>query len=130
MVIQSPFCVATDTISQSKKLSVGDTLTSAGQIFELGFFSPGNLGKQYIGIWYKQIPVRKVVWVANREKPLIASDTTYALTIGADDNLRLVDGNKTIFWSANVSTPSNNSVAVLLDEGDFVLRDSVLGDSL
>ncbi|XP_057513060.1 G-type lectin S-receptor-like serine/threonine-protein kinase At1g61370 isoform X2 [Actinidia eriantha] len=130
MVIQSSFCVATDTISLSKKLSVGDTLTSAGQIFELGFFSPGNSGKRYIGIWYKQIPVRKVVWVANREKTLTASDTTYALTIGVDGNLRLVDGNKTIFWSTNVSTPSNNSVAVLLDEGNFVLRDSVSGDSL
>ncbi|GFZ03155.1 S-locus lectin protein kinase family protein [Actinidia rufa] len=106
MVIQSPFCVATEHIN------------------------PGNSGKRYIGIWYKQIPVRKVVWVANREKPLTASDTTYALTIGVDGNLRLVDGNKTIFWLTTVSTPSNNSVAVLLGEGNFVLRDSVSGDSL
>ncbi|PSS10315.1 G-type lectin S-receptor-like serine/threonine-protein kinase [Actinidia chinensis var. chinensis] len=130
IVIESQFCVATDTISQSKELSVGETLTSAGQIFELGFFRPGNSDKRYIGIWYKQIPVRKVVWVANREKPLTASDTTYALTIGMDGNLWLVDGNKTIFWSTNVSTPLNNSVAVLLDKGNFVLRDSVSGDSL
>ncbi|KAF5943723.1 hypothetical protein HYC85_017800 [Camellia sinensis] len=31
------------------------------------------------------------------------------------------------FWSTNISLASNNTVAVLLDKGDFVLKDNVSG---
>ncbi|THG17328.1 G-type lectin S-receptor-like serine/threonine-protein kinase At1g61370 isoform X1 [Camellia sinensis] len=121
---------ATDTIFQSKTVSVGETLISAGQIFELGFFSPGNSGKQYVGIWYKQISVRRVVWVANRENPLMITSSTSGLTIGDDGNLLIVDANHTILWSTNISVSVNQSVAVLLDKGSLVLRDGVSGKSL
>ncbi|XP_057471927.1 G-type lectin S-receptor-like serine/threonine-protein kinase At1g61550 [Actinidia eriantha] len=33
-------------------------------------------------------------------------------------------------WETNVSTPTNNSIAVLSDKGDFVLKDYVLGWTL
>ncbi|MCD7462300.1 hypothetical protein HAX54_048208 [Datura stramonium] len=36
----------------------------------MGFFSPGNSENRYVGMWYKNISVRTVVWVANREAPL------------------------------------------------------------
>ncbi|KAK2975346.1 hypothetical protein RJ640_009700 [Escallonia rubra] len=37
----------------------------------MGFFSPGNSKNRYMGIWYKEtLPVRTVVWVANRKTPL------------------------------------------------------------
>ncbi|THG01725.1 hypothetical protein TEA_024990 [Camellia sinensis var. sinensis] len=49
-LLDSGLGCATDTIIQSKTVSVGETLISNGQIFELGFFSPGNSGKQYVGI--------------------------------------------------------------------------------
>ncbi|XP_028055724.1 G-type lectin S-receptor-like serine/threonine-protein kinase SD1-29 isoform X1 [Camellia sinensis] len=118
---------ATDTLIQSQPISVGQTLISAGKVFELGFFSPGNSGKRYIGLWYKNITVRKIVWVANRENPLPATDSASSLVIGSDGNLRLLDGMRNTFWSTNVSLPSNNTVAVLLDKGDFVLKDNVSG---
>ncbi|KAL7243945.1 hypothetical protein ACSBR1_016212 [Camellia fascicularis] len=108
---------ATDTLIQSQPISVGQTLISAGKVFELGFFSPGNSGKRYIGLWNKNITVRKIVWVANRENPLPATDSASSLVIGSGGNLRLLDGMRKTFWSTNVSLPSNKTVAVLLDKG-------------
>ncbi|CAL5411074.1 unnamed protein product [Camellia sinensis] len=116
----------------SQQISVGQTLISSGQIFELGFFIPGNSGKQYVGIWYlhKPIPVRKVVWVLNRENPFSSTDSASSLTIGTDGNLRLLDGMRNTVWSANVSVQSNNSIAVLSDKGDFALKDNISGLTL
>ncbi|XP_028097300.1 G-type lectin S-receptor-like serine/threonine-protein kinase SD1-29 isoform X1 [Camellia sinensis] len=118
---------ATDTLTHSQPIAIGQTLISAGEVFELGFFSPGNSSKLYIGLWYKNITVRKIVWVANRENPLPATDSASSLIIGSDGNLRLLDGMRNTFWSTNISLASNNTVAVLLDKGDFVLKDNVSG---
>ncbi|XP_028066166.1 G-type lectin S-receptor-like serine/threonine-protein kinase At1g61550 [Camellia sinensis] len=128
----SQHCSATDTFTQSQQISIGQTLISSGQVFKLGFFIPGNSGKQYIGIWYfhKPIPVRKVVWVLNRENPFSSTDSASSLTIGTDGNLRLLDGMRNTVWSANVSVQSNNSIAVLSDKGDFALKDNVSGLTL
>ncbi|GAB4831069.1 hypothetical protein Ancab_040226 [Ancistrocladus abbreviatus] len=120
------FCVtvATDTIVASQVLSVGQTLVSAGQIFELGFFAPGNSSKKYIGIWYKNISPRTIVWVANRESPLAVTDNSAILTIGNDGNLRLLDGKQSTVWSTNISTQVNSSSAVLSNTGDLILKDT------
>ena len=40
------------------------TLVSSGQNFEAG-----GSGDLYLGIWYKNIPIRTIVWVANRDSP-------------------------------------------------------------
>lgn len=61
---------ASNTITSSKSLSDGRTLVSKDGSFELGFFSPGSSKNHYIGIWYKNIPVKTVVWVANRLNPI------------------------------------------------------------
>ena len=45
------------------------TLVSSGQKFELGFFSAGGSGDLYLGIWYKNISIKTIVWVANRDSP-------------------------------------------------------------
>ncbi|KAI8000849.1 G-type lectin S-receptor-like serine/threonine-protein kinase [Camellia lanceoleosa] len=132
LAIPSQHCTASDTLTQSQQISVGQTLISSGQIFELGFFIPGNSSKQYVGIWYENIPihVQKFVWVANRENPLTVTATDSApssLTIGKDGNLRLLDGMNNTVWSTNVSVHSNNSIAVLSDRGDLTLKDTVSG---
>ncbi|GAB4831076.1 hypothetical protein Ancab_005086 [Ancistrocladus abbreviatus] len=130
------FCVtvAKDTIVASQVLSVGQTLVSAGQIFELGFFTPGNSSERYIGIWYKNISPRTIIWVANRESPLSVTDNSANLTIGSDGNLRLldgkhgsiwstnIDGKQGSIWSTNITAQSNNSFAVLSDAGDLILK--------
>ncbi|XP_039013625.1 G-type lectin S-receptor-like serine/threonine-protein kinase SD1-1 [Hibiscus syriacus] len=66
----SYYASAVNTLAPAQSLRNGSTLVSPGQIFELGFFSPVNSNKYYLGIWYKRLPVT-VVWVGNRENPSI-----------------------------------------------------------
>ncbi|KAK9166813.1 hypothetical protein Scep_002004 [Stephania cephalantha] len=63
-------CSATnDTITQIKFLRDGDTLVSHGGIYALGFFSPDNSQKRYVGIWFNKVSKQTVVWVANTNNP-------------------------------------------------------------
>nr|GMD83115.1 G-type lectin S-receptor-like serine/threonine-protein kinase SD1-29 [Ipomoea batatas] len=122
------YCTAEHTLTQSQRLSVNQSLVSAGGMFELGFFSPGNSRKMYVGLWYKNVPARSILWVANRENPLVANDSASSLKIGRDGNLRLVDGEQTTVWSTNVSIhSSSNTTAVLTDIGELILKDSSTG---
>ncbi|KAK4347062.1 hypothetical protein RND71_033401 [Anisodus tanguticus] len=129
-IIQSYYCNASDTILQSQNLLVGEALTSASQVFELGFFTPANSDKRYLGIWFKNIPPLKVVWVANRESPLEVSDSAASLSVSKNGNLVLLDGTQNVIWSSNVYVLTNNTVAVvLMDSGNLVLKDNVSGQS-
>ncbi|XP_040361846.1 G-type lectin S-receptor-like serine/threonine-protein kinase At1g61500 [Rosa chinensis] len=122
------YCAEVDQITLLQPLAQGQILVSPGHIFELGFFSPNNSAKKYVGIWHKDISQRKVVWVANREKPLAVADTSASLTVTSNGNLKLVDGKQKSIWSTNiaslVSSSNTSSVAaVLLDNGNFVVND-------
>ncbi|CAL5408597.1 unnamed protein product [Camellia sinensis] len=64
-------------------------LVSARGDFKLGFFSTSNLRSRYLGIWYNNIPVQTIIWVANRHRPL--NDSSGGLKIGDDGNLILLD---------------------------------------
>ncbi|KAL3851245.1 hypothetical protein ACJIZ3_013127 [Penstemon smallii] len=109
-------------ITPTQFLTGNQTLLSAGEQFELGFFTPGNTNNYYIGIWYKQIDVRTFVWVANRDKPL--RNSTGILRISSDDNnLVITDSTGNTLWSSNLSI-NGNPVAELLDNGNFILRQS------
>ncbi|XP_058074995.1 uncharacterized protein LOC131223546 [Magnolia sinica] len=114
---------AADTLSPSNSIRDGDTLVSANKIFELGFFSPGKSKNRYVGIQYKNITFghTNVVWVANRENPI--ADSSGILAIGDDGNLVVLDGSRNVHWSSNASTPSNNSIAVLQNNGNLALRE-------
>ncbi|KAL3730978.1 hypothetical protein ACJRO7_027928 [Eucalyptus globulus] len=111
-------------ITTSEPLFPNQTLVSSGQIFELGFFTPNGSENQYVGLWYKNLRPSKIVWVANRDVPLVYTDRSARLTIGRNGNLKLVDGQQNIVWSTNVSGQSNYTSAVLLDSGNFVLQDT------
>lgn len=71
-----------------------------------------NSSLYYVGIWYKNIVPRTVLWVANRDKPLTDSLSS-SLMIAGDGNLKLMNGMQDIVWSTKVPIQSNNSVAVL-----------------
>ncbi|GLU23148.1 hypothetical protein SLE2022_391740 [Rubroshorea leprosula] len=114
------FCHAIDTIRQGESIrDGGETLISQGEIFELGFFSPGNSTFRYVGIWYYKTEGSPVVWVANRDAPI--SDRNGVLRIGEDGNLVVLDGNNNIVWTSNASVQSSNTAAILLVTGNFVL---------
>ncbi|KAK1422633.1 hypothetical protein QVD17_17919 [Tagetes erecta] len=113
------FSITTDTITPTKPLTINQTLVSNQQVFELGFFNPGN-NKLYIGIWYKKISPKTIVWVANRDSPVFSSSGK--LTIGDNGNLILLNEAETVVWTSNQSVPVGNTVAKLLDTGNFVVR--------
>ncbi|XAR69366.1 Non-specific serine/threonine protein kinase [Bertholletia excelsa] len=124
------FCFCTvlalgiDTISARGTLRNRETLVSAGGVFELGFFIDPFSGSTYLGIWFKNDKKKKAVWVANRESPLSGYSSSY-LQIRDDGNLILMDQRQTpiIVNSAALATSGNTS-AILLDSGNFVLRES------
>ncbi|KAI9079180.1 hypothetical protein K1719_038906 [Acacia pycnantha] len=113
-------------ITQSQPL-VDDgksTLVSKDGKFELGFFSPASSTNRYVGLWFKKVPVRYILWVANREKPL--KDKLGTMTINKEGYLTILTQNQTLIWVAN-STALNlmmsSPIAQLLDSGNLVLRD-------
>ncbi|KAJ0983584.1 hypothetical protein J5N97_011839 [Dioscorea zingiberensis] len=70
-----------------QSIGEGQTLVSANKIYELGFFIPAGSTKRYLGIWYHQLPVQTIVWVANRERPV--SDSSGIFTIDTQGNFVL-----------------------------------------
>ncbi|XP_040375570.1 uncharacterized protein LOC112166064 [Rosa chinensis] len=114
-----------DSITSVQPVRDGEFLVSKGEVFELGFFSPGKSTYRYVGIWYKKDMKKTVVWVANRDNPI--NDTSGVLTISADHgNLVLYAKNESNvhLWStnSNVSTHADPK-AQLLDTGNLVLID-------
>ncbi|KAL1215950.1 G-type lectin S-receptor-like serine/threonine-protein kinase [Cardamine amara subsp. amara] len=115
-------------LTTSSPLSVGQTLSSPGGSYELGFFSPNNSGDQYVGIWFQKVTPRVIVWVANREKPV--SSPSANLTISSNGSLILLDGKQEPVWSSGGDVTSNKCRAELLDTGNLVLVDNVTGKYL
>ncbi|OMO99853.1 hypothetical protein COLO4_13065 [Corchorus olitorius] len=121
--LESQLSIAADTISFKQSLSGNGTIVSKGGVFELGFFKPGNSSNYYIGIWYKKASQPNTVWVANREKPV--RDINSSVLKIYDGNLVLFNESQIPIWSTNVTSSTNSTsvVAVLLDDGNLVLRD-------
>ncbi|KAM1239959.1 hypothetical protein ACFX2J_045331 [Malus domestica] len=119
------FRYATDTITYDTPITDGvesGTLVSSGGRFELGFFSPSPTGTQrYVGIWYHQLSPRTVVWVANRESPVLNSTSTGILAL-KDGNLHVLDITGKSYWSTEVETSKSLTRTVtLMDSGNLVL---------
>ena len=114
----SNFLAATDMINQFQSLEDNTTLVSNDGTFELGFFTPGSTSpNRYLGIWYKNIPIRTVVWVANRDNPI--KDNSSKLSINTAGNFILLNqNNNTVIWSTNTTTKASLVVAQLLDSGN------------
>lgn len=113
---------ATYSISQGQTITDGQTLISQNKTFALGFFSTTNSSKRYVGVWYNNISIQTVVWVANRDNPL--TDSSGNLNIGSTGNLYIKNGTGADIWSTNASMPAswNRSIAVLDDTGNLILR--------
>ncbi|MBA0798966.1 hypothetical protein Gohar_009511 [Gossypium harknessii] len=115
---------AKETITSNSSISdgEGDSLVSPGKKFELGFFTPNGSSntRRYLGIWYYGSNPQTVVWVANRDKPLL--DDSGVFVVGEDGNLKMLNGNGESFWSTNLkAVPSGYTKAKLTDTGNLVL---------
>ncbi|RHN62552.1 putative non-specific serine/threonine protein kinase [Medicago truncatula] len=127
LLLTFSFCsCSSDTISIDKTLRDGELLVSKSKTFALGFFTPGKSTSRYVGIWYNNLPIQTVVWVANRDAPI--NDTSGILSINQNGNLELHHNLSTIpIWSTNVSlTLSQRNItsaviAKLTDKANIVL---------
>ncbi|KAJ0897081.1 putative protein kinase RLK-Pelle-DLSV family [Helianthus annuus] len=115
-------CTSLDTIAVNKNIIDGETIVSEEEKFELGFFSPGSSKHRYLGIWFKNTSPRGVVWVANREIPLI--NTLGMVKLDNRGILSIVNGAGKAIWSSNsfVSLTHVNPIAQLLDSGNLVIK--------
>ncbi|KAH7662269.1 Non-specific serine/threonine protein kinase protein [Dioscorea alata] len=102
-------------------LGENETLVSEDGTFALGFFRPvGNTNNLYMGLWYNKIKDKTVLWVANRESPVINSSTGF-LSISINGNLIIYDQDSKVVWSSNTANVTN-PVAQLLNSGNLVVR--------
>ncbi|KAI9082795.1 hypothetical protein K1719_035252 [Acacia pycnantha] len=116
---------SSDTLNSTQSLGINQTLVSSNQVFELGFFNSTS-SRWYLGIWYKNIPDRTIVWVANRDTPLEKSSAT--LKIGDRANLVLLDPAGNSLWSSNQSQSApSNPVLKLLESGNLLGWDLAKG---
>nr|AWW15222.1 Lal2 S-domain receptor kinase [Leavenworthia alabamica] len=114
------------TARESVKLSENKrSIVSSGEVFELGLFKAAtrmrDIDGWYLGIWYKRLRTT-VVWIANRDYPLINSTATLKIY---NTNLFLDDDQSGLtVWNTNLVNQSNTEpfVAELLDNGNFVLK--------
>ncbi|KAL0856879.1 hypothetical protein Bca101_062033 [Brassica carinata] len=111
-------------INASSPLSIGQTLSSPGGFYELGFFSPNNTRNLYVGIWFKEIVPRVVVWVANRDKPVTNSAANLTIS-SSNGSLVLLDGKQDVIWSTGEAFTSRKCHAELQDTGNLVVLDDV-----
>ncbi|KAF0913865.1 hypothetical protein E2562_024940 [Oryza meyeriana var. granulata] len=131
-----PSCHAAtiDALSPGQELAGGDKLVSSNGKFALGFFQTdgnkssnnNNTPKWYLGIWFNTVPKFTPVWVANGDNP-VADLASCKLVVSGDGSLAvLVAGaakNSTV-WSSKANITTNSTIAVLLDNGNLVLRSS------
>jgi|UniRef100_A0A3N7H742 hypothetical protein len=122
IILQLSSCTSQDSLKTNHTVKEGDLLISKGNNFALGFFCPGSSSNRYLGIWYHKIPEQTVVWVANRNDPIIGSSGF--LFTNQYGNLVLYgnDDQKLPVWSKNVPVEENDICAAqLLDSGNLIL---------
>ena len=116
-------CSANDCLEEGSKLQFGtinSSLVSPNRVFELGFFIPEGNSKNcwYLAIWYfDQYDSKIIVWVANRNKPLLES---YGTLVIKDGEVRVLHTKGISYWSADVAKVQNASLC-LQNSGNLVL---------
>ncbi|XP_071706278.1 G-type lectin S-receptor-like serine/threonine-protein kinase At4g27290 isoform X2 [Rutidosis leptorrhynchoides] len=119
-------CAAVDTLLVDQEIRGNETIVSANEMYEMGFFSPGNSQYRYVGIWFKNISPQTVVWVANGETQVTCSSCVFR--VNSNGTLLILNGNNnnSLIWPSNYSLPVGNVniVAKLLDSGNFIVKDN------
>lgn len=111
-----------DSLSPGESIKDGETLVSAAGTFELGFHRPQNSSNRYLAIWYKAVSAFSVVWVANRETPIL--DSSGVVSLSKKGLVALLNEKNITVWSSNKTTSAQNPIMQLLDSGNLVVRDA------
>uniref|UniRef100_A0A0D3ASA4 Bulb-type lectin domain-containing protein n=1 Tax=Brassica oleracea var. oleracea TaxID=109376 RepID=A0A0D3ASA4_BRAOL len=89
---------STLSITEPLELSKNSTLVSPNKLFELGFFQSQT--KWYLGKRWKQDTDKTILWVANRNVPLLES---YGVLKFMENNLVILNESRDLIWSRNLS---------------------------
>jgi hypothetical protein len=128
-------CYARDTLKRGEWITLKheETLVSSGERFELGFFNATGSAspERYVGIWYKW-DKQTVVWVANRDSPVLNGSPGVSFGIAEDGKLKVWDINtRKVYWTAGVENyRSTNRNLKLMNSGNLVLRDEQYATTL
>ncbi|CAI9095185.1 OLC1v1031069C2 [Oldenlandia corymbosa var. corymbosa] len=114
---------ARNVIRPGDRLNSSSKLVSEGGNFTLGFFTVPQTNLSYLGIWYTSDEQRKV-WVANPDSPIAVVDSQTQLAMDETGNLILSSGRNSIRNVTDQVVTNNNTLALLLDSGNFILMDS------
>ncbi|KAM3206165.1 hypothetical protein ACQJBY_061687 [Aegilops geniculata] len=121
---------ATDTLLPGQSMHGNRTLVSKNGAFELGFSCLSPPCSDYtFGIWYVNSSACSalLVWLPRLQGYLISDPGSLVLSLSYF-NLELTSGQNGIIWSSGAQkrpSESSSAVAVLLDNGDLVIRDQV-----
>ncbi|PIN01440.1 Non-specific serine/threonine protein kinase [Handroanthus impetiginosus] len=110
-----------DTLKPGEKLNSSATLLSASQTFTLGFFSPQNSSKSYLGISYTNENESFPVWIANRDSPIY--DDSGILTIDNSSKLMIMHNGADDAIELYAAERGTNIAATLLDTGNFIVTE-------
>ncbi|GLJ37113.1 hypothetical protein SUGI_0752520 [Cryptomeria japonica] len=108
-----------DVLTLGESLTINQTIISENGTFALGFFNPNGSTNLYVGIWFAQIPVKTVVWVANREAPL--RTMSGVLKLSTDGYLSLFDSEGRSLWSTEKIQKAKASSVKMLENGNLVM---------
>ncbi|KAL2547982.1 G-type lectin S-receptor-like serine/threonine-protein kinase CES [Forsythia ovata] len=110
-----------DTLKQGDTLNSSADLVSANRVFTLGFYSPQNTNRSYLGIWFTHNTYGYgPIWLCNRDKPI--TDNSGVLTISSTMKLIInSSGGDPIDLYANEN--GMNITATLLNSGNFVVKE-------
>ncbi|XP_068336387.1 G-type lectin S-receptor-like serine/threonine-protein kinase RKS1 [Pyrus communis] len=115
-----PSCASQPTLVPGQSVGPNQTMISPAGNFTLGFFSPENSTKHFLGVWYSRMPKAPIVWVANRESPL---DSPGVFMFRGDGNLVVLDSIMygKVIWSSNVlpGSAANATKAMLMNNGNL-----------
>ncbi|KAM0927294.1 hypothetical protein ACQ4PT_002972 [Festuca glaucescens] len=123
LVFDGKAVVATDTLLPGQSISGSQILVSKNGVFELGFFSPSPSGtKHFLGIQYKNLVGSRPAkfWLGNRIPITSFLNATLYLTAG---ELYIKELGSVLWTSGSATNESASAVAVLLDNGNFVVKD-------
>ncbi|XP_076893233.1 G-type lectin S-receptor-like serine/threonine-protein kinase At4g03230 [Bidens hawaiensis] len=120
-------CSSKDNITTRETINGTDYLESPGRIFHMGFFPlVTESQRQYVGIWYVMDP-KTVVWVANRDKPLL--DPSGVLTITDDGNFQVLNKDQNVYFNTAIGG-AHQTALKLFDSGNAVLIDIHSGNTI
>ncbi|KAK3124982.1 hypothetical protein QOZ80_7BG0598230 [Eleusine coracana subsp. coracana] len=114
---------ATNTLSPGNGLAGSDRLISNNSKFALGFFKMDSKSSHtYLGMWFNKVPKIMPIWSANGESPVI-DPISPELAIAGDGNLAILDqATREVIWSTHANLTTNDTIAVLMNNGNFVLQ--------